>query len=82
MQVYLSMYDLLFHPARKGQGKEIFLKQKIAELKLVNWTSKNEKIVERMRMRRFLLHLLFYLWTLFDFGIKSRKIEHTFKTHD
>ena len=60
----------------------MFVKQKIAELKLVNWTSKNEKIVERMRMSRFLLDLLVYLWTLFDFGIKSHKIEHTFKTHD
>ena len=82
MQVCLNMYDLLFHPARKGQGNQIFLKQKIAELKLVNWTSKNEKIVEKRRMSRFLLHLLIYLWTLFYFGIKSCKIEHTFKTHD
>ena len=33
-------------------------------------------------MSRFLLHLLIYLWTLFYFGIKSYKIEQTFKTHD
>ena len=48
----------------------------------VNWTSKNEKIVERLWMSRFLLYLIIYLWTLFYFGIKSPKIEHTFKTHD
>ena len=33
-------------------------------------------------MKRFLMHLLIYSWTLFDFDIKSHKIEHTFKTHD
>ena len=33
-------------------------------------------------MSRFLLHLLIYLWALFYFGIKSHKIEHTFKTYD
>ena len=82
MQVCLSLHDLLFHPARKSQGNEIFVKQKITELKLVNWSSKNELIVERMRMSRFLLHLLIYLWSLFYFGTKSHKIEHTFKTHD
>ena len=49
---------------------------------LVNWTQKNQKIVERLRMSRFLLHLLIYLWNLFYFGIKSGKIEHTFKRHD
>ena len=43
---------------------------------------KKLKIVERMPMSRFLLHLLPYLWTLFYFGVKSHKIEHTFKTHD
>ena len=57
------------------------MKRKIAKLKLVNRTSKNEKNVERLQMSRFLLHLLIYLWTLFCFGIKSHKIEHTFKTH-
>ena len=48
----------------------------------MKWTSKNQKIMEGLRMTRFLLHLLIYLWTLFDFGTKSHKIEHTFKTHD
>ena len=48
----------------------------------MNWISKNKKIVERLRMRRFLMHLLIHLWTLFYFGIKSHKIAHTFKTHD
>ena len=33
-------------------------------------------------MSRFLLHLLVYLRTLFYFGIKSRKIKHTFKTNE
>ena len=58
------------------------MKQKIAKLKFVNWTSKNEKIVEKLKMSRFLLHLLINLWTLFYFGIKSHNIEHTFKMHD
>ena len=40
---------------------------------------KNEKIVERLRMSRFLFRLLIYLWILFYFGIKSHKIERTFK---
>ena len=52
----------------------------------VNWTSKNEKIEEKLRMSRHLLHLLIYLWTLFYFDKKSHKIEpmieHTFKTHE
>ena len=38
-----------------------------------------EKTVERLRMSRFLLHLLIYLWTLYHFGRKSHKIEHTLK---
>ena len=38
------------------------------------------KNVERLRMNRFLLHLLIYLWILFYLGIKSHKIEYTFKT--
>ena len=59
--------------------KQKFMKQKIAKLKFVNWTSKNEKIVEIFRMSRFLLHLMDF----FYFGIKSNKIEHrTFKTRD
>ena len=33
-------------------------------------------------MSGFLLQLNYLLWTLFDFDIKSHKIEHTFKTHD
>ena len=53
----------------------------MAKQKFVNWTSENKKIVERLQMSRFLLQLLIYLWTLFYFGIKSHKIEHTFKTH-
>ena len=35
--------------------------------------------METLRMSRFLLHLLVYLWTSFKFGIKSHKIEHTLK---
>ena len=35
------------------------------KLKIVNWTSKNEKYVEIFRMSRFLLHLLMHLWTFF-----------------
>ena len=41
-----------------------------------------KKIVDRLRMSRFLLYLLIYLWTLFYFGTKSHKTEHAFKTHD
>ena len=41
-----------------------------------------KKYMERLQMSRFLLNVLIYLWTLFYFGIKSHKIEHTFKTHD
>ena len=55
--------------------------QKIAKQKFVNWTPKNKKIAERLKMSRFLLHLLIYLRTLFKFGIKYHKIVHTFKTH-
>ena len=33
-------------------------------------------------MRRFLMHLFIHLWILFYFGIKSHKIEDTFKMHD
>ena len=54
----------------------MFEKQKIAKLKLVKWTSKNEKIVERLRLSRFLFHLLTYLWNLFYFEVKPHKIEH------
>ena len=43
---------------------------------------KIKKIVEGLRMSRFLMYLLIYLWTLFYFDIKSHKIEHTFKMHD
>ena len=54
----------------------------IVKLKFVNCYSKNEKIVEKLRMSRFLLHLLINSWTLFYFRIKLHNIEHTFKTHD
>ena len=75
MQVCLSRYDLLL--------KELNIYEtKIAKLKFVNWTSKNEKNVEIFRMSRFLLHLHIHLWNFFYFGIKSHKIEHTFKTPD
>ena len=46
--------------------------KRVCELDLQNQT-----IVERLQMSRFLLHLLIYLCTLFYFGIKSHKIEHT-----
>ena len=52
------------------------------KLKIVNWTSKNEKYVEIFRMSRFLLHLLMHLWTFFYFDAKSHKKEYTFKTPD
>ena len=58
------------------------MKQKIVKLKFVKRTLKNEKIVERLQMSRFLLHLLIYLRTLFFFSIESHKIEHIFKTHE
>ena len=48
----------------------------------MNWTSKNEKILAKLRMRGFLLHFLINLWTLFYFGIKSHNKDHAFKTHD
>ena len=53
------------------------MKQKIAKLKFVNWTWENEKIVERLQMSKFLLHLFIY-GLYFTFGVKSQKIEHTF----
>ena len=58
------------------------MKQKNVKLKFVNWTSKNERIGERLRMSRFVSHLLIYLETLFFWGIKSHKKEHTLKTQD
>ena len=47
-----------------------------------NICRKMNKIVERLRISRFLLYLLIYLWSLFYFGIKSHEIEHSFKAHD
>ena len=38
--------------------------------------------MEKFRTSKLSLHLLIYLRTLFYFGIKSRKIEHTFKTNE
>ena len=57
------------------KGTKCLKKKTIAKLKFVNWTSKNENIVERLPMSRFLLHLLIHLWTLFYIGIKSPEIE-------
>ena len=82
MQVCLSMYDLWLPPGTKELRELNICETKNFEIKVVIWTSKTEKNVERLRMSRFLFHLLIYLRTLFYFGIKSRKIEHTFKTND
>ena len=40
------------------KGTKYLLHKKMAKLSFSNWTSRNEKIVEKMRMSRFLLHLL------------------------
>ena len=67
MQVFLSMYDLLFHHG----NCEI----KVCELDLEK--SKNSgKIANEQIFIAFI-----YLWTLFKFGTKSHKIEDTFKMH-
>ena len=66
----------------KGLRELNICETKICKINFVKWTSKKEKNVERLQMSRFLLHLLIYLWTLFYFGIKSHKVEHTFKTRD
>ena len=66
-------------PSTKGL-KELNVCQKWFRNKSL-WTGsqKIKKNVERLRMSRFLLQFLFYLWNLFYFGIKSHKIEHNLK---
>ena len=58
------------------------MKQKIAKLKFLNWTSKLESIVELKMADEQSFIAFIYLWTLFYISIKSYKIEHTFKTYD
>ena len=52
-----------------------YLKKNNCEIKVCQLDLKNENIVERLPMSRFLLHLLIHLWTLFYIGIKSPEIE-------
>ena len=56
--------------------------QKNTKLKFVNWTSKNERIVELKIVNEQIFISFIYLWTLFHSGIKLHKIDHTFKTYD
>ena len=69
-------------PGTKGLSELNICEKKNCEIKVCELDLEKLKIAERLRMRRSLMHLLIYLWTLFYFGIKSHKIEHTFKTHD
>ena len=66
----------------KVKGTKYLWNKKLRDKRLWTGPQKILKIVEKLRMKRFLMHLLIYSWTLFDFDIKSHKIENTFKTHD
>ena len=79
MQVCVSMYDLLLPPGTKGLREKNICETKnweikVCELDLENW--------KNCGMNKFLLHVRIYLWTLFYYGMKSHKIERTFKPYD
>ena len=66
-------------PGTKGLRILNICETKSYENKSCKFCHKNESIVTKLWMSRFLLHLLIYLWTLYYFGIKSNKIEHILK---
>ena len=83
MEVCLNMYDLLLLLGTKGlREQNICVKQKIAKLKFVYWTSKTERIVKFKIANEQIFIAFTYLFMDFYFGIKSHEIKHTFKTYD
>ena len=66
-------------PGKKGLKRLNICKNceiKVCELDPEKWKNCGKIANEQI----FIVFI--YLWTLFYFGIKSHKTEHTFKTHD
>ena len=83
MKVCLSMSDLLLSPGTEGLREQNICETKnceikVCELDLENWKSCGIKDGVWAEFPRIYL----FIYGLFTLGIKSHKIEHTFKMYD